>query len=45
MVTEEGEFTVGQGCIDRNCGECRTVSKLHPFGKKRFADIMFDMKD
>ena len=40
-ITEKGEFKVGKGCTERNCGECRTISQLHPFGKKRFTDILF----
>lgn len=37
IVEENGSFTVGQGCKDRNCTECQTIAQLHPFGKKRFA--------
>lgn len=41
QVTEEGKFIVGEVCMKARCGECRTVSKLHPFGDRRFADLMF----
>ena len=37
MVTEEGEFVVGQGC--KHCKECNAVSALHPFGDDRILDI------
>ncbi len=37
MVTEEGEFIVGQGC--RNCKECNAVGNLHPFGNSRISKL------
>lgn len=37
MVTEEGEFIVGQGCS--HCKECNAVSKLHPFGNDRITEL------
>lgn len=33
-VTKEGKFIVGSRC--EKCKECNTISKLHPFGDKRF---------
>lgn len=41
---EDGKFVLGNGCKERNCGECRLLVKLHPFGNKRVIDFMFDLK-
>ncbi len=37
LVSEEGEFIVGQGC--KHCKECNAVSALHPFGDDRILEI------
>jgi hypothetical protein len=37
IVTEEGDFIVGQGC--KQCKECNAVGKLHPFGDDRIIKI------
>lgn len=36
-----GRFVLGKGCRERNCGECRMMAKIHPFGRKRIVDLMF----
>jgi hypothetical protein len=35
-ISDKGVFTVGFQCV--NCVECNAVSKLHPFGRKRFSE-------
>lgn len=42
-VTEEGQFILGECCEKANCGECRMVAQMHPFGKKRLADLMLTL--
>jgi len=37
MVTEYGEFVVGQGC--KHCKECNAVSGLHPSGDDRILEL------
>ncbi len=40
-VNDHGRFLLGELCTKMNCGECRTIQILHPFGPKRFADLLF----
>ena len=42
-ITEDGEFKIGEPCTQRNCGECKLISQLHPFGKKRIVDVLFKL--
>lgn len=44
-VNEQGQFTLGDTCKERNCGECRLMSKgMHPFGGKRVLDFMMKLE-
>ena len=45
QVTDEGKFVVGEVCLKDNCSECLTISELHPFGAKRFADLNFNWRN
>ena len=38
-VNSNGCFILGNNCLEKNCKECQTVSKIHPFGDKRFKKI------
>jgi len=40
-INEAGEFVIGKSCMDKNCGECRMIAQLHPFGEKRIVDMLF----
>lgn len=42
---KDGKFILGKGCKERNCGECRLMVNIHPFGKKRVVDFMFDLSN
>ena len=44
-VTPEGKFILGDTCKEKNCGECRVVNQIHPFGSKRFMDLMFNLQE
>jgi len=41
-VNSNGCFILGNNCLEKNCKECQTVSKIHPFGDKRFKKIELD---
>jgi len=40
-ISIEGTFLIGDPCKEKNCGECKLISQLHPFGTKRIVDTLF----
>ncbi len=43
-IDSDGQFHLGERCVEANCGECRVVQQLHPFGSKRLADLLFHLE-
>ncbi len=37
MIKDNGTFEVGDHC--RNCTECNTVARIHPFGSGRLREL------
>jgi hypothetical protein len=44
QVNDKGEWILGKECAEKNCGECRMIAQLHPFTKKRIADLLFKLE-